>query len=379
VTERLHVLVVQPFAERNGGSELWLLHLLDATDALDVEVLLLKDGPLRQELLVRGIPVELREVGHQPWHLVAPAIALRRRLRRSQPDVVLSNTVKAQLLAAPVARNTRTPTVWAKHDHSYDRSLARALGRWSTRVVAGAEEVAEATRRPDAVIIPPPRPTTPPAPRETAIKHLRSIGVPVGRPAEPTLVIAGRIVPFKGVEDAVRALALPAAAAWRLVVAGTDDHSSPGEVDRLRAIARQSGVAGRVHFAGHIDDLPRWMAAFDALAVLTRRGGRREPAREGFGGTAFEAMLAGVPVIAVEGGAVVRRLHGRAGLAVPPANPRAVAAALAALHEPAVRDAAGAAGRAITANHPDAEQCAALLVEVLTNAARARPTRGAAR
>lgn len=368
---RLRVLVVQAFAE-NGGSESWLLRLLDATDALDVQVLLLKDGPLRQELARRGIPVEVWSVGRQPYDLLLPSLRLARRLRRDRPDVVLGNVLKAQLVAAPAGRLAGVPTVWAKHDHGYDDRLAAPLARLSTRVVAAVEELAQATRRDDAVIIPPPRPERAPAARGPARAHLRSLGIPLDDDA-PTVVMAGRLVPFKGVDDCLRALASPSAAAWRLVVAGSDDHAAPGEARRLSDLATALGVAKRVHFAGHVAGISHWLAGFDALAVLTRPGGRRDPGMEGFGTSAFEAMLAGVPVLAVDGGAVVRRLEGRAGIGVPAGQPAAVAAALASLTDPRARRAAGAAGREIVANHPDAAACAALLVEVLSDAARRQP------
>lgn len=368
---RLRVLVVQAFAE-NGGSESWLLRLLDATDQLDVRVLLLKDGPMRRELERRGIPVEVWPVGRQPHHLLRPILRLTRRLRRDRPDVVLGNVLKAQLVAAPAGRLARVPTVWAKHDHGHDSWLAAPLARRSTAVVAAVEELAAATGRADAAIIPPPRPEEPPATRAAAQVHLRALGIPLDDDA-PTLVMAGRLVPFKGVDDALRALAFPLAASWRLVVAGTDDHAAPGETQRLADLATELGLGGRVHFAGHVAGISHWLAGFDALAVLTRPGGRRNPGMEGFGTSAFEAMLAGIPVVAVEGGAVVRRLEGRAGVGVPPGNPAAVAAALHGLDDPRERRAAGDAGREIVAHHPDAAACAALLVEVLRGAAGSQP------
>lgn len=365
-SSRLRVLVVQPYAEP-GGSESWLLRLLDATDRLDPEVVLLKDGPLRAELERRQIPVQVRPVGTRPQDLVAPIAWLSCRLRRDPPDVVLGNVVKAQLVAGPAGRLAGVPTVWAKHDHGYDRTLAVPLGRLSTRVIGAVEELAAPTRRRDAVIIPPPRPERDPAGREDARRELIDLGIPFDE--RPTLVMAGRLVPFKGVDDAIRALALTPAAGWRLVVAGQDDHSSPGEADRLSALARTVGVADRVHFAGHVPDVAHWLAAFDALAILTKPGAHRAPDREGFGTAAFEAMLAGLPVVAVWGGAVVRRLEGRAGIGVPPASPAAVADALGRLGDAEVRAAAGRAGREIVADHPTAARCAEMLVEVLSDAA----------
>jgi glycosyltransferase involved in cell wall biosynthesis len=367
MSDRLRVLIVQPYAE-HGGSEAWLLRLLDATDELDVSVLLLKDGPMRAQLEERGIPVVVHPVGNQPWQMLAPSLWLSRRLLKGPPDVILSNVFKAQLVAVPAAKWLGIPTVWAKHDHSYDRVIAVPLGRLSDRVIGAVEELAAPVKRDDAVIIPPPLPDEPPASRDEARAEMARRGVALDD--RPALVMAGRLVPFKGVDDAVRALARPGGEAWRLVVIGSDDHSSPGETERLRSIAESEGVADRVDFPGHISGVSHWMAAFDALAVLTRPGARRAPKKEGFGTSAFEAMLAGVPVIATGEGAVTRRLDGdRAGVAVPVSDPDAIARALGRFADPAERAAAGAAAKELVAGHPTAEECAAMLVAVLRDAA----------
>jgi glycosyltransferase involved in cell wall biosynthesis len=369
-SDRLRVLIVQPYAT-HGGSESWLLRLLDtrAGGSLDVSVVLLQDGPFRAELERRGIPVTLRPVGNNPVDLLAPAGWLARQLRRDRPDVVLGNVMKAQMVAGPAGLVAGVPTVWAKHDHGYDRVLAVPVGRVSTRVIGAVEELAAPTRRKDAVIIPPPRPDRDPAGRDDARAAMRDRGIPLDD--RPALAMAGRLVPFKGVDDAIEALAQPPARDWMLVVAGVDDPSAPGETDRLRALAQDRGVADRVHFAGQVPEVSHWLAAFDALAVLTKPGARRAPKSEGFGTSAFEAMLAGIPVIATGEGAVTRRLDGgRAGAAVPAGDPAAVAEALGRYADPQARAAAGQAAREIVAGHPTAEECAQLLVDVLRDAAR---------
>ncbi|MGI8623128.1 MAG: glycosyltransferase [Solirubrobacteraceae bacterium] len=365
---KLRVLVVEAYADLRGGAESWLLRLLDATDELDVQAVLLKEGGLGEALERRGIPVETHVVGRNAWSFFEPVIWLARRLHSDPPDVVLANITKAQLVAAPAGRIAKVPTVWAKHDHGYDRLLAVLLGRMSDKVIGAVEELAAPTRRRDAVIIPPPLPDREPASREEARAALRDRGITLGE--QPALVMAGRLVPFKGVDDAVLALGRPGAQGWALFVAGEDDHAAPGETDRLRAVAAEAGVADRVHFMGHVAGVSHWLAAFDALAVLTRPGERRAPNSEGFGTSAFEAMLAGVPVIATGTGAVTRRLDGdRAGAAVPTGNPDAVARALGRFADPKERAAAGAVAREAVADHPDAAECARRLVSVLRDAA----------
>jgi glycosyltransferase involved in cell wall biosynthesis len=369
----LRTLVVQPYAQ-HGGSESWLLSMLDQTTALQPTVVLLQEGPLEAELNRRGVPTYVRSVGAGIGDIALASRWMYRWLRRDPPDVVLANVVKAQLIAGPAARLAGVPCVWAKHDHSYDRTLAIPLGRLATRVVGAVEELAAPVRRHDSVIVPPPRPDSPPLSRGAARRALSTGGQPLPADA-PVVVMAGRLVPFKGVEDLIRALQLPGGRAWTAVIAGSDDHAARGETQRLRSIAAELGVSDRVLFWGYVEELSRYLAAFDALAVLTRRYGRRSPSKEGFGTSAFEAMLAGVPVVTVDAGAVARRLEGRAGLLVPPADPGAVADALSRLGDPGVRAAMGSAGRQITQQHPDGAAAAALLVQVLTDAAARAPRR----
>lgn len=367
MNRRLQTLVVQPYAER-GGSESWLLRLIDATDELVLSCVLLKDGPMRAELEARGIPVVVHPVGNNPLGMLRPMGWLARALRRHPPDVVLGNVLKAQMVAGPAGRIAGVPTVWAKHDHGYDRVLAVPVGRLSTKVIGAVEELAAPARRADAVIIPPPLPDEPPASRDDARAALRNQGVQLSD--RPALVMVGRLVPFKGVDDAITALARPGAERWDLFVAGEDDHASPGETERLQGVAIDAGVANRVHFLGHISGVSHWLAAFDTLAVLTRPGAKRAPNSEGFGTSAFEAMLAGIPVIATGTGAVTRRLHGdRAGAAVPTGDPDAVSRALGRFADPEERAAAGAMARQAVAGHPDATECARRLVGVLRDAA----------
>ena len=57
----------------------------------------------------------------------------------------------------------------------------------------------------------------------------------------------------------------------------------------LETLAMQLGVAGKVHFAGHVADAARYANAFDVLVVSSVR-------QEAFGMALLEAMLAGVPV-----------------------------------------------------------------------------------
>lgn len=348
-----------------GGSERWLVDLLhEAGPRAEAEVWMLAEGPLRGVLEARGVPVTVLPTGRTGGAVLGRAGSLVRRLRRSGADVVLANGVKAAAAVVPACRLAGVPVCWAKHDFSWDRHLAPVLGRLSTTVLATSAAVAGATRRADAVLVPPPRPPAA-ADREQALSSWTARGVPVGGPLR-TLAVVGRLVGYKGVDTAVRALAA-GADGWRLVVVGGEDPAEPEERARLEQLAAAADVADRVHLVGAVEDAGRLLAAFDAVAVLTRQEGHF--GREGYSLVALEALAAGVPLVGAEGNPEVVRMAEVAGAVVPVDDPAALAGTLRSLEDDGVRRAAAARGRQLVADHPDAAACAGLVLQALARAA----------
>ncbi|WP_432546900.1 glycosyltransferase [Kineococcus sp. SYSU DK004] len=379
MTPRLRCTVVQPFATV-GGAELWLLRVLAATDRLDVDVVLLEAGPLEDELRAAGVRTSVLPTGRTAAAVAGSAVRLGRLLHRSHPDVVMANGVKAAAALVPVARALGVPVVWMKHDFSLDAHVARPLGLLADRVVANSAAVAEATGRTDAVVVPVPRPRSAAAPAERAREVWQERGVPFDR--GPVVAVLGRLNPFKGMDTAVRALAHAPAREWRLVLAGTEDLAiGAGERDRLLAIAHDLGVQDRVHLVGEVPDAAHWLAAFDAVAVVTRKDTRTRlgaPAgygREGYSLVALEALAAGVPLVGARDNPEVERMASAGGVVVEADDPADVARALGELSSPARRRALGDAGLALVREHPDDPLIADRVVQVLAEAA-GRPGAG---
>lgn len=369
--EPIDVTLITSFGDPGGGSELVVASYLDhCREALRVRAIMLQHGPLEGVLRELGAEVAVHPTGASPLAILGAGRPLTRDLRAHRPQVVVANGVKAMTAVAMPARALGLPTVWLKMDHSYDRPLARPLGWLSTSVVATAMEVGLPTGRDDVVDIEPARPDEP-LPRADAVAELVRRGYDPTRQA--TLVMIGRVVPYKGVDVAIKSLAFSEAVGWRLAVIGGVDPATPDELDRLKALAAVLGVADRVDFLGPIPAAGRLIRAFTALAVLTRPGQSRAPTREGFGITATEAMLGSVPVIMAGEGPVARRLrtpHGLAGVVVRQSNPGDVAKALARLTDSEQRRRMGAAGRAAAQAHPDAADAAGRWLAVVQAASR---------
>lgn len=167
-------------------------------------------------------------------------------------------------------------------------------------------------------------------------------GVDVGRFIQKTppssrrrIVCVAALVPEKGVDYLVRALAEPLLLSERLTVVGDGP-----ERRALEHLAGDLGVADRVEFLGMRDDVQ--VLVGDAAVVV-------HPAvwGEAFGLTIAEAMAAGRPVVGCRVGAVPELIQdGETGYVVPPRDPRALALALAVLlADGALRDRMGARGR----------------------------------
>jgi glycosyltransferase involved in cell wall biosynthesis len=154
----------------------------------------------------------------------------------------------------------------------------------------------------------------------------------------PVAVFVGRFRYYKGLEYLLRAL--PLVPDVHLLLVGGGPLS-----DSMRALAAALGVASRVVFTGDVadGDLPACYAAGDMFVLPSHTRA------EAFGTSIEEAMAAGLPIISTEiqtGTSWVNQ-DGLTGLVVPPCDPGAIAAAMAALvAAPARREGLGGAGRA---------------------------------
>jgi phosphatidylinositol alpha-1,6-mannosyltransferase len=166
----------------------------------------------------------------------------------------------------------------------------------------------------------------------------------------PLLLTVARLVPHKGQDMGIRALSMLARdfPALRYIIVG----EGPDE-QRLRALARELDVAGRVGFVGAMrdDELPEAYATSTIYLGASRVD--QEVSVEGFGISFLEAAASGVPSVAGDSGGVRSAVRdGETGLLVPPTDGEAIVEALQSLLlNPARRAQMGRAARHAVETH----------------------------
>jgi glycosyltransferase involved in cell wall biosynthesis len=320
-----------------GGSERHLLALLPALRTRGVDAAFvglddpahdsdpfyeLLDAPAERLACPRDLdPLLLRRV--------------RATLKRLKPDVVHTHLVHADVYGTLAALGTRAAVVSTKHNDDPFRAgpfrhLERLLARRVDRVIAITDALARFSVERGGL----------PAGKVDVVHYGLAAAEPWGEsaappPGGPLLLSVSRLVPQKGLDVALRALApvrerVPDA---RLAVLGEGPERAP-----LQALAGELGLADAVLLPGRVADVRGWLDAAELLV---------HPARwEGFGLALLEAMLAAKPVVATRVSSIPEIVvDGETGYVVPPDDAAAVAAAIVRLLEDdALRARLGAAG-----------------------------------
>jgi glycosyltransferase involved in cell wall biosynthesis len=310
-----------------GGAELCLLPLA-AMCAARSEVLLLADGPFRAHLEALGVRVQVsanarvaaisKQALRFGWLRAVPGILGQVRAiatRARQFDVLYLNTQKALVLGALGKPLHRRPVIW----HVHDVMTGEHFGRMQLRIVRWLARhaidhlVANSRASADALV---------------ALTGLPADAVPVvhngvdaatfaaldasdqaalrrqlGLPETVWLAgLFGRLAPWKGQHIAIEALArLPDV---HLVLVGAALFGEDAYAQTLQHQAAQLGVADRVHFVGHRDNMPAWMKAMNLILHTSTEA-------EPFGRVVIEAMAAGRPVVAAAAGGVLEIVRHR--------------------------------------------------------------------
>ncbi|MFO1081041.1 MAG: glycosyltransferase [Reyranellaceae bacterium] len=273
--------------------------------------------------------VDLFALGKAPGVSPAALSDLTRLLRRLAPRCVFTHHIGPLLYGGSAARLAGVPTlVHVEHDVWHHRQPRRRLqlrlARLALRPIFAAispdaaTTLGYATGARSVVVIPNgvDLGVFKAGGRDAARARL---GLPSGT---PVIGCVGRLEPVKN--QAALLHALPRLdARVHAVLVGDGSQAAP-----LRALAAELGLAERVHFAGHRDDVPALYPAFDVLCLPSQQ--------EGLPFVVVEAQACGIPVVATEVGAVRDALCPATSRLVPPGDVAALARALDdALRQPA--------------------------------------------
>lgn len=258
--------------------------------------------------------------------MLAEMIRLQHVVRKCQPSIIHSNSLKAALVTNIVALFNQVPHVW--HDRTQHVNLLHRLAaKGASKVVAVSTWVAGKHRGLRKVQVVYNGVNTE---EFSEANHGQAVRAQLG--ISPTDFVVGavsRLTPWKGLEVVLRAMALTPLRnhdTVKLVIVGDEQiERGTGERERLNALAAELGIQNKVVFAGFRTDIPDCMASFDLVVVPSI-----EP--EPFGRVAIEAMAAGKPVIASEIGGLSEIIDSpTTGILVPPGNAMRLAEAISRL------------------------------------------------
>lgn len=353
-----------------------ILHVITDTDGRGAQVFA---RDLQAALSRRGHSVDAVALapGSAPTGLRVPVLALRRhdprvvpvlRRRMAASDVTVAHGSTTGLLCALAGTWLDVPFVYRQISASRfwaptrsRRLRVRTALRRARLVVALSPSAArdlvdfigvDASR---VRIVPNGVPSTPYTPAEPTRRSTARVALGVAD--ETTILYVGALVPEKGVDVAIEAVAR--AREVQLVVVGEGP-----ERGRLEKLAER-GAAGRVRFLGWIAE-PRLAYAAADLVVLPSKGGDSMPA------TLIEAGYCALPAISTRIGSIDEIVRpNETGMLVEAGDIEGFCAAVIRLaSSPSLRERFGSAARRHCLAHFDIDVVAASWEQVLQEATK---------
>lgn len=359
-----------------GGAEVSLLLLLKRLSRERWQPhLACAGGPLAEKAVASGVPIHILpmpRLRHSPralldWLKGIQTIA--RLVRHIGARALVANTVRAAFYTAPAARLTGIPFVWYMRDfwlseerprHLWaDRLGKRFLCAAAARIIANSHATGSRLPCRNTTIIPNGIEVEQYDPAMDGKPLRERFGIPSDVPLVGTV---GRLRPWKGQDRFLRVVARVQEAvpdACGLVVGGTPLGEGEEYPALLYQMTRDLGLAGRIIFTGHLEDVRPALAAMDIFV----HPGDPEP----FGLVNIEAMAMAKPVVAFAHGALPEIvIDGETGILVAPEDEAAMAqAVLSLLRDPSRSVAIGHRGATRVREHFAAERMAEQVAAVL--------------
>ncbi|ADV82754.1 glycosyltransferase family 4 protein [Terriglobus saanensis] len=338
-----------------GGGELALLSLIKQLDRTRFEpiVILFQDGPFVEKLQgICEVRVVLLDASVQEFRKdaigirsilsfeklkisLAYVVGLVRTIRRLRPDIIHTNSLKADLLGGLAAKLLRIPLIWHVRDRIADdylpsrtvkvfRSLCRIFPNY---IIANSQSTLE------TLFLPPGKPFSVIS-SGFDVERFRALGSQQASLRDTmrdggtlNIGIVGRISPWKGQEVFAEAISL-VRKEFPGVKAPIIGAALFGEQEfevKLRDLVRDLGLNDVIQFKGFQHDVA---SAIGHLHMLIHASVIPEP----LGQVIAQGMAAGKPVVATRGGGASEIVQdGVTGLLVPAKDHIALAEAILSL------------------------------------------------
>lgn len=326
-----------------GGGELCLLDFAHAYRETS-QVVLLTDGILKNRLEDLGVKVEVLQASRSLAEVkVSSGLASLKSIgdlwrlgkqvaKKSKDfDLIHANNQKGFVVAAIARLFGGAPVVWHLHDiltanifSATNRKIAVTLANWfATRVIVNSQATGEAflaaggnrkllrtvyngfdSEKFDQI-------------NDNQATLREKLGLPRDR---PLIGMFSRLSYWKGQHVLLEAASkLPDV---HVLLVGDALFGEAEYTEKLKNIAAQESLKGRVHWLGFRQDIPALMKACDAIAHCST-------APEPFGRVIVEAQLSKRPAIATIGGGTSEIIeNGVTGLLIPPNDPQLLADAM---------------------------------------------------
>ncbi|MEM1108217.1 MAG: glycosyltransferase [Planctomycetota bacterium] len=349
-----------------GGGEVAILNLLHHFDHERYEITLIcgEEGPFLDQVRQLGLRCEVlplsKRVKNQSKdslgysillkpHLLMSAFGyvrrLRRRIKALQPDLVHTNTLKADLLGGLAARLAGATLVWHVRDRISEDYLPKIVVRYFRQlsrmiphaIVTNSLASSNAIQgQPEPVFGEPPDTrrrkkawTGPPIhvvhEGVTMLGGEPLTGGPLPEANGPIFGLVGRISPWKGQHVFVEAASrlnrkYPDARFW--IIGASLFQTADRYQQQIAKLIDERNLEDVVHFTGFRDDIYAVIEKLDCLVHASVTG-------EPFGQVIIQGMATARPVIATAGGGVLEIIdHGRTGLLVEMGSVDAMAQAI---------------------------------------------------
>lgn len=292
----LHLLV----AGEIGGIEMLMKHYASESSHENHFAFLWGGGPVAEEIKSHGVPVSILDLKREGSLMTLRKI---QRLFESQRfDAVMTHHRAPFLKLVLLWLKLRCPRVRAltyAHSNACDMlEENRKQGLWLRKIIHrtafcradGVIAISESVKRSLVVSLG--------VPKERITVIYNGIPLPEAHPATARnesvkLIYVGRLVPEKGIQNIILALAkLRNVPDFTFNIVGGGPHEGA-----LRALVGKYGLADRVKFLGVRQDVPELLSQVDIFV--------HAPVwEEGFGIAVLEAMAAGCICVCVDRGAI---------------------------------------------------------------------------